>query len=69
MNTGEDQQALRKIMDMTRLISIIILAIHFYISLYQVFAVWHYTAPLTDRISAIGVLPALRRSAASTPVA
>ncbi|PZR24562.1 MAG: hypothetical protein DI535_22005, partial [Citrobacter freundii] len=30
VQTGENEQALRKILDMTRLISIVILVIHFY---------------------------------------
>lgn len=50
MNTGEDIQGLRKITEFTRLISIFILAIHFYISCYQAFAHWHWTAGITDRI-------------------
>jgi hypothetical protein len=29
-HTGENEQALRKILDMTRLISIVLLALHFY---------------------------------------
>lgn len=50
MNTGEDTQGLRKIVEFTRLISIFILAIHFYISCYQAFVHWHWTAGITDRI-------------------
>ncbi|HTE00567.1 MAG TPA: conjugal transfer protein MobC [Mucilaginibacter sp.] len=50
MQTGEDINGLRRIMDLTRLISIFILAIHFYISCYQSFAGWHWTAAITDRI-------------------
>ncbi|MDB5112435.1 MAG: conjugal transfer protein TraG [Mucilaginibacter sp.] len=50
MHTGEDTQGLRKIIDFTRLISIFILAIHFYICCYQAFARWHWTASITDRI-------------------
>ena len=50
MHTGEDTQGLRKIVDFTRLISIFILAIHFYICCYQAFAQWHSTANITDRI-------------------
>jgi len=50
MHTGEDTQGLRKIVDFTRLISIFILAIHFYICCYQAFAQWHWTASITDRI-------------------
>ncbi|MEO6523523.1 MAG: conjugal transfer protein MobC [Mucilaginibacter sp.] len=50
MNTGEDIQGLRKIIDLTRLISLLILGIHFYLSCYQAFRDWHWTAPFTDRI-------------------
>jgi len=52
MQTGEDTQGLLKIVDFTRLISIFILAIHFYICCYQAFAGWHWTADITDRIIA-----------------
>jgi hypothetical protein len=50
MQTGEDTQGLRKIVDFTRLISIFILAIHFYISCYAAFESWHWTAGITDRL-------------------
>ncbi|MBB6108691.1 Type IV secretory system Conjugative DNA transfer [Mucilaginibacter lappiensis] len=50
MQTGEDTQGLRKIVDFTRLISIFILAIHFYICCYRAFETWHWTAIITDRI-------------------
>jgi len=52
MQTGEDTQGLRKIIDFTRLISIFILAIHFYISCYKAFEQWHWTANITDRLIA-----------------
>lgn len=50
MQTGEDTQGLRKIVEFTRLISIFILAIHFYILCYKAFESWHWTAAITDRI-------------------
>ena len=50
MNTGEDIQGLRKIIDFTRFLSIFILAIHFYVDCYQAFAIWEWTAEVTDRI-------------------
>ena len=50
MNTGEDTQGLRKIIDFTRLISIVILSIHFYLCCYQAFKDWGWTADITDRI-------------------
>ncbi len=50
MNTGEDVQGLRKIIDFTRLLSIFILAVHFYLACYRVFEGWGLTAELTDRM-------------------
>jgi TusA-related sulfurtransferase len=50
MNTGEDAQALRKIIDLTRLTSLFILSVHFYLTCYQAFREWHWTAIFTDRI-------------------
>jgi len=52
MNTGEDIHGLRKIIDFTRLISIFILSIHFYLCCYQAFREWGGTAEITDRIIA-----------------
>jgi hypothetical protein len=49
MNTGEDAQGLRKIVDFTRFISVVILGIHFYIFCYEVFNEWSLTAEITDR--------------------
>lgn len=48
--TGENEQALRKILDMTRLISIVLLGLHFYYSLYVAFHQWQLTSTFTDRI-------------------
>jgi len=50
MNTGEDIQSLRKIIDFTRLISIFIISIHFYLCCYLAFKQWGWTAAITDRI-------------------
>ncbi|TDH17779.1 conjugal transfer protein TraG [Segetibacter sp. 3557_3] len=50
MHTGENEQGLRKIMDMTRLISLIVLVLHFYYYCYLVFAHWQLTSMLTDRL-------------------
>jgi len=50
MATGENEQGLRKILDMTRLISIVLLIIHFYYYCYVAFQSWGLTAPLADRI-------------------
>jgi hypothetical protein len=37
MSTGENEQDLRKVMDMTRLLSILILLLHFYFLLLYLF--------------------------------
>lgn len=52
MNTGEDTQGLRKIIDFSRLISIFILATHFYLTCYGAFQYWSLTTDITDRILA-----------------
>lgn len=48
--TGENEQALRKILDMTRLISIVILIIHYYYFCYATFKEWELTSPFSDKI-------------------
>jgi hypothetical protein len=48
--TGENEMGLRKIIDMTRLISIVILLIHFYYYCYGAFAQWELTHTITDRL-------------------
>lgn len=48
--TGENEQALRKILDMTRLISIVILVIHYYYFCYAAFKEWELTSPFSDKI-------------------
>ncbi|MCZ4223531.1 conjugal transfer protein MobC [Pedobacter rhodius] len=50
MNTGEDIQGLRKIIDFTRLISLFILSIHFYLACYAVFKQLGFTSEITDKI-------------------
>lgn len=50
MNTGENEQGLRKIIDMTRLISIVLLALHFYYYCYGAFVKWELTATVSDRL-------------------
>ena len=50
MNTGEDIQGLRKIVDLTRLISVFILTIHFYLSCYLAFWQWGWATEFTDQI-------------------
>lgn len=48
--TGENEQAMRKIIDMTRLISIVLLALHFYYYLYTAFQCWKVTAPFVEQV-------------------
>ena len=43
MDTGEDKQGLKKIIDITRMISIAVLSIHCYLVCYQAFALWGLT--------------------------
>ncbi|MDM8175936.1 conjugal transfer protein MobC [Olivibacter sp. 47] len=50
MQTGENEQALRKILDMTRLISMSILALHFYYYCYGAFRGWQLHLEITDRL-------------------
>ena len=50
MQTGENEQALIKILDMTRLIGILILVIHFYFYCYAAFREWHLVSGFSDTI-------------------
>lgn len=50
LQTGENEQALRKIMDFTRLASVLILLLHFYYYCYGAFKIWGLTAQLSDNI-------------------
>jgi hypothetical protein len=50
MSTGENEQGLRKIVDLSRLISVSMLAIHFYYYCYGAFKHWGLTADLSNRL-------------------
>ncbi|WP_235921061.1 conjugal transfer protein MobC [Foetidibacter luteolus] len=50
MHTGENEQGLRKIIDMIRMISIVVLLLHFYFYCYYAFEQWKLTTDLTDKI-------------------
>ncbi len=58
MQTGENEQALRKIIDFTRLLSLAVLIVHFYLSCYPAFQAWglwkpfinHALLPLTKMV-------------------
>ncbi len=49
-HTGENEQALRKIIDFVRLLSIVVLLLHFYIVGYDYFKQLGYVHEITDRI-------------------
>jgi hypothetical protein len=50
MQTGENEQALRKILDMTRLISLLLLGLHFYYYCYTAFSIWQLVSEFSDSI-------------------
>ena len=50
MQTGENEQALRKIMDFTRFLGIVVLILHFYFSCYGAFRELHLSYPIVDRV-------------------
>src|SRR3546814_288030 len=50
MSTGENEQALRKILDMTRLMAIVVLGLHYYYYCYGAFDKWRLVSDLADRI-------------------
>lgn len=51
MNTGENIQGLRQIIDFTRLLSLAVLLLHGYHVCHNAFRAWGLTAPLADRIA------------------
>jgi hypothetical protein len=50
MQTGENEQGLRKILDMRRMISIAILLIHFYYYCYGAFSELRLRSEITDSL-------------------
>ncbi|WP_418501806.1 conjugal transfer protein MobC [Flagellimonas sp.] len=50
MQTGENEQALRKILDMTRLIGVFLLCLHFYYYCFSTFEQWKLTTGFTNRL-------------------
>lgn len=50
MSTGENEQAQRKIIDMTRWIAIFILILHFYYYCYPLFRIFNLTWSFTDQV-------------------
>lgn len=49
MQTGENQEALRKITDLLRFGSVLLLLIHFYANCYDLFERFHFTAAIVNR--------------------
>lgn len=66
MQTGENEQALRKIIDMTRLMSILVLSLHFYYYCHMAFRQWDLAGPFGDLIlhtvSKTGLFSGFQRS-------
>jgi len=50
MSTGENEQGLRKILDLTRMMSVAILLLHFYYYCYGAFKGWEVRSDITDRL-------------------
>ncbi|WP_374950045.1 conjugal transfer protein MobC [Mucilaginibacter sp.] len=50
MQTGENEQALRKIIDFTRFLGVLVLVFHFYFSCYGAFKELHINYAIVDRI-------------------
>lgn len=50
MQTGENEQGLRKILDMTRLMGVGVLGLHFYYYCYATFKDWGLVSDLTDGV-------------------
>ena len=49
MNTGEDGQGLRKILDLSRMIAVFLLFMHFYIKFYKLFVGFGWQSGVSDR--------------------
>jgi len=50
MNTGDNDQGLRKILDMIRMGSLVLLGLHYYFTCYAAFAAWGVRSKITDRV-------------------
>ena len=66
MQTGENEQALRKILDMTRLMSIAVLLIHFYYYCFDSFRHWNlapdFACRILENICRTGLLDSFHKS-------
>src|SRR5215204_5534044 len=49
-NTGENEQGLRRILELTRTASLVILGLHVYYYCYEAFWQWELTSGITDRL-------------------
>ena len=47
INSGENEQGFKKIIDMTRLISVVVLLLHCYYNCYTAFAQWNLTSNIS----------------------
>ena len=50
MHTGENEQGLKKVIDMTRMIAIAVLLIHCYYNCYDAFKQWQLTSKISDQL-------------------
>lgn len=50
MHTGENEQGLKKVIDMTRMIAIAVLLIHCYYNCYSAFKEWQLTSKISDQL-------------------
>lgn len=50
MSTGENEQALRKILDMSRMISLVLVFLHLFYYQYAAFQAWGLISPFSDRL-------------------
>ena len=48
-NTGENTEGLRKVVDLTRQISLVLLIMHFYFYCYAAFRQWGLSHPISDK--------------------
>ncbi|MFL5741459.1 MAG: YWFCY domain-containing protein, partial [Flavisolibacter sp.] len=48
--TGESEQGLRQILDLTRICSLVVLGLHFYFYCYALFKRWQLTSSISDRL-------------------
>ena len=50
MHTGENEQGLKKVIDMTRMIAIVVLLVHCYYNCYDAFKQWQLTSKISDEL-------------------